>query len=118
MLNDLSQLDELVESDMLEALGGTVSDSSATIDEISIEDFDEEVNENNTPIEDENIKIENIDEDIVLEDFDIPDEAKEDVPVIKSDDSEVTTVKSADLASLLSQLLNNKTIEITIKIKD
>ena len=33
-------------------------------------------------------------------------------------DTNIASVNTSDLASLLSQLLNNKTIEITIKIKD
>jgi len=100
-MEELSQLDELAESDILEALGGNApepinEDLSETIDEesdIIIEDFEETQNtaavpEKSTPAED----------------------------LLK--DNQTQTLNTNDLASLLSQLLNNKTIEITIKIKD
>jgi lipopolysaccharide export LptBFGC system permease protein LptF len=115
MENELSQLDELNESDILEALGEEVDQSTTTLDDIVIEDFDE--SEDQIVIEDLNediINEEPASEEIINEDENIVNEN------IKSNDLEKTEVlsTSTDLASLLSQLLNNKTIEITIKIKD
>jgi len=93
-MSELTQLDELIESDVLEALGVKPT--------VNIQ------NQEKTP-EDE-IKIEDLDEDeIIIEDV---EEIKEENKTIQ------TTVNSDDLVSMLSQLLNNKTLEITIKIKD
>jgi len=82
-MNELSQLDELIESDILDALGGRISEDPQKEEEIKIESFDEETDDSTPIVEEIN-----------------------------------TTLNSNDLASVLGQLLNNKTIEITIKIKD
>lgn len=112
MSDELLELDQLIESDVLEALGqesntnSTDEDSETpTIEEdgIIIEDFIEE------PIEEVNEEpIENIEEEAT----DTQDSQKEE----KSSSS--LDMNTESLASLLSQLLNNKTIEITIKVKD
>ena len=93
-MGELTQLDELIESDVLEALGVKPSippqvQETSPEDEIKIEDLDEE--------------------QIIIEDL---EEIKEENKIIQ------TTVNSDDLVSMLSQLLDNKTLEITIKIKD
>lgn len=93
-MSELTQLDELIESDVLEALGvkptvNIQSQEKTPEDEIKIEDLDED--------------------EIIIEDV---EEIKEENKTIQ------TTVNSDDLVSMLSQLLNNKTLEITIKIKD
>jgi len=100
-MEELSQLDELVESDILEALG-----------ENAAEPINQDLSEN---IENES--------DIILEDFEedenTTDISEESIPTQAIlDNSQTQTLNTNDLASLLSQLLNNKTIEITIKIKD
>ncbi len=104
MLDDLSQLDELVEEDMLAALGQPSVNKNENInqevDEIIIEDFHEELK---------------IEENIISENNSCDDIDKN---AVKSDDTIISTIKTDELASLLSQLLNNRTIEITIKIKD
>ena len=90
MEDQLSQLDELSELDMLDAFG------EAT----------------------QNITIEEIDE---TKDVEIPKEPKgiiENESISQNVSLDPKEYSSNDLASLLSQLLNNKTIEITIKIKD
>jgi len=93
-LDELSELDQLIESDILEALGEKVDeDSSVEIDGITIEDISDEVN--------------------TQDEYNL--EALE--PEVKQEDN-VQTISSTDLSSLLSELLNNKTIEITIKVKD
>lgn len=93
-MSELTQLDELIESDILEALGVKHS--------INPQDQEKEP-------EDE-IKIEDLDEEqIIIEDL---EEIKEENQTIQA------TVNSDDLVSVLGQLLNNKTLEITIKIKD
>jgi hypothetical protein len=102
-MDELSQLDELIESDILEALGQEAPDNN----EINIEDDSQEIIIENF---DESIDvIKNNDELLLTENNNNNDD---DIQMIN------TTFKSSDLASLLGQLLNNKTIEITIKIKD
>ncbi|PIF04647.1 MAG: hypothetical protein CSA86_01315 [Arcobacter sp.] len=108
-MNELSQLDELKESDILEALGGEVSEDvaeghSPLEDEIKIEDFNETEEEKEVFIEETHEAKESI-------------ESSEKNQTI-SEKNLTTTLNTNDLTSLLSQLLNNKTIEITIKIKD
>jgi len=107
-MDELSQLDELIESDILEALGEDIPENkeentnSSDDDnelEIDIQDFQEE----ETPSQ--NIDLDK-DEDIV-ENLDAQNPSKIE-----------TSMNSNDLTSLLTQLLANKTIEITIKIKD
>jgi len=89
MSDDFSQLEELIESDMIEALNG--------------KDDNDKDNEDVVKFEPE--------EKIV--------EVKPITPIPQSTTSAInTTMDSVDLASLLSQLLNNKTIEITIKVRD
>jgi hypothetical protein len=96
MEDELSQLDQLIESDILDALGeeNPNEDNSSEID---VGDAVEEALE----------LMGCADEDIELQEM-------------KSKEKEINIIdaSSNDLASLLSQLLNNKTIEITIKIKD
>jgi len=104
-MNELSQLDELVESDILEALGqsDTKDENNETI---NLEDFNEEITL----------------EDIATEN---PEDTKHDTSenCISNNPNEKKTQKdikinTSDLATLISELLNHKTIEITIKIKD
>jgi len=102
MEDELSQLDQLIESDILDALGEENPNSDIDINkenssEIVIEDAVEEALE----------LMGCVDEDIELQEM-------------KSKEKEINIINASsnDLASLLSQLLNNKTIEITIKIKD
>ena len=144
MLNDLSELEGLVEEDMLEALGEPVSEEKQKSSEKNIEEDDivlEDVdvstslNEEDIIFEDynENKKESSSEDEIKIEDFeDIQtdnlseelDELLEENNIVdtedvsQNDDARVSTIKTDDLATLLSQLLNNKTIEITIKIKD
>ena len=110
-MDELSQLDELMESDILDALGENPSeiDISNDNDEIQISDFDDELliedfNESEPEISNENDSIQEIN---------LPNAEKE------NDTSKIISQSTTgELANLLSQLLNNKTIEITIKIKD
>jgi len=129
MADELSELDELIESDVLEALGEPVPENSTIeIDGITIEDVEalnktdsNEVNEE-TPLE-EPIEPINEEETPEASDENPLEEIKEESSQCSEESEEETeqniqTVTSTDLASLLSELLNNKTIEITIKIKD
>jgi len=111
-MNELSQLDELIESDVLEALGQESSQNTIETeietppdqedqDEILIEDFHDPVE-----IEEETTQTEEN-----LEENEQEEETQDTTQIV----SELNT---DDLASLLKQLLTNKTIEITIKIKD
>jgi len=121
MSEDFTQLDELIESDVREALGESAPASAIGDEVLNIpEELMDEV------VEHENIEsVDNIDESEgeVLEDIgdidilpmaEIESALDEDEPI----DTNIASVNTSDLASLLSQLLNNKTIEITIKIKD
>jgi len=131
MTDELSELDELIESDVLEALGEKVAeDSSIEIDGITIEDMEPNIQEDlsitepleDKEIQDEIIENETLNEENIKELNDIPTEElgefNENVEQQAIQESNETTINTTDLASLLSQLLNNKTIEITIKIKD
>ena len=112
-MNELSVLDQLIESDILEALGEK-KDTSSSEDDILIEDAEDD------------ITIEDAENEILIEDFnESPDNEKSSQPEIETEEQSkqenehtISEVSTNDLASLLSQLLNNKTIEITIKIKD
>lgn len=107
-MDELSQLDELIESDILDALGQDEAKEQdlqnelieTSEEEISIEDFDEPVMEEET-----------------LNSNEVIDEIEENITPTENTQV-ISEVNTNDLASLLSQLLNNKTIEITIKIKD
>lgn len=122
-MDELSQLDELIESDILEALGEE-KPQDKTEEEINIENFHEEVDdiilsdvlEETSDIQEDEISLENHDENIIDENDEplIEDIQKSDVTSNKIE----TTISSNDIGTLLSQLLANKTIEITIKIKD
>lgn len=120
MENELSQLDALIESDVLDALGKNTQEDSKDLtnsdDEISIEDFIEEtaqdvVEEDKT--EENSIK-ENLTEDIQESSEELSAPLENETELLKNDE----TISTNSLAKLLSELLNNKTIEITIKIKD
>jgi len=132
MAADLSQLDSLEELDIMEALGEStqnIDKEEVTIeDEILIEDIDqdeiliENVQQDEILIEDmpqeeiqvcEMVESEEVDE--IEESVEIDDVIPE---IIEEKKDEDISINTDSLASLLSQLLNNKTIEITIKIKD
>jgi len=112
MEDELSQLDELIESDILDALG----EESVVLDDIDTESVEKDDTEA---------------DDIVIEDFVENEPEAEDENLLEKEwESELNieedkviapaavNMNTTDLASLLGQLLNNKTIEITIKIKD
>lgn len=133
MDNELSQLDALIESDVLDALGKNsetklegedvedIIDSTDTndSDEIIIEDFLED--ENNDDITGEEDKEENDDnqneEDISLNENMLTEEPLLNTP-LETPITVEENLTGTNLAKLLSELLNNKTIEITIKIKE
>ena len=109
MEDELSQLDELIESDVLDALGEKSLEQEEDINSVEIEDFViEDLIEENPETEDEEL---------------LEKEWESEIDDQKDIDTSIKTVNDIDmsstnLASLLSELLNNKTIEITIKIKD
>ena len=105
MADDLTQLDELIESDVLDALGGQASDvvlNEAAEDETTVPQSD-------------GIVLDDIDDLEILPMAEIESAIEDDV---QEQPQSVGNINTTDLASLLSQLLNNKTIEITIKVKD
>jgi len=117
MADELSQLDEIIESDMLDALGekSPEAEIQSEDDEITIEDFVED-----SP------KLEESDEDLdtpLIEDFEEETSQVEEVsalPVEEEITSQTATIEtdSNSIATLLAELLKNKTLEITIKIKE
>ncbi|MEA3353977.1 MAG: hypothetical protein U9Q33_09205 [Campylobacterota bacterium] len=123
MSDELSQLDELIESEVLEALGQEVSEPSKEGNDTST---DNEIDPLDILSQELDLANETQDEDI-----EIPSEIVDnDDSEVKSSDQgegdktsnggtiEINSANTSDLVSVLSQLLNNKTIEITIKIKD
>jgi len=120
MSDELTQLDELIESDVLEALGEAVP-------QVKIDDADGEITDipddlaemlsTSEVLAEENENIDNKSNDDSLattqEMESVIDEKKNELS-----NTNISNINTTDLASLLSQLLNNKTIEITIKIKD
>ena len=124
MSEDFTQLDELIESDVREALGepASVSEIGDEVLNIPEELMDEvvepaktdSVDDVDTSDESEGEVLEDIGDIDILPMAEIESALDEDEPV----DTNIASVNTSDLASLLSQLLNNKTIEITIKIKD
>jgi len=124
MSDNFTQLDELIESDIREALGETVLEEDTKNDVTNIpEDLLD------TPAEPEVLEPElesELDESEgeVLDDIgdieilpmaEIESALEDEEDII---DSTIPNVNTSDLAALLGQLLNNKTIEITIKVKD
>ena len=124
MSEDFTQLDELIESDVREALGEPASVSEIgdevlnipeeLMDEVVEPAKTESVDDIDTSDESEGEVLEDIGDIDILPMAEIESALDEDEPV----DTNIASVNTSDLASLLSQLLNNKTIEITIKIKD
>ena len=120
MSDDLSQLDELIESDVLEALGETLPTENS-----------ETVNDDQNIVED--LTNTNAINSGISENIDLEEESIEDIGDIEilpmaeiesaldEQEEDIVSMNSSDLGSLaniLSKLLNNKTIEITIKVKD
>ncbi len=116
MPNDLSQLDQLIESDILDALGSTnTTPSSPNMGDGLVQNVPEEY------FQDENTKSEDSNEGEVIEDIgDIEILPLAEIESAIGEQEEEITISSNgnELLSVLTQLLNNKTIEITIKIKD
>jgi len=140
MADELEQLDEIVESDILDALGEKPS-NEVQEEEIKIEDLEESAPLETSLESEEEITIEDFEEDKETsnEQKDVLDgdpevlnnEEKETLlePSTQDDiieapqtpsviEQHTVEMESSSIASLLSELLKNKTLEITIKIKD
>jgi len=110
-MNELSQLDGLIESDILEALGQ--SDTKDENDEaVTLEDFNEEITLEDIPADNLN-DTEDDPSDVFSETENCISESLDEKKIQQD-----ININTSDLATLLSELLNHKTIEITIKIKD
>ncbi|MEA2050387.1 MAG: hypothetical protein U9O56_06640 [Campylobacterota bacterium] len=127
MSDDLSQLDALIESDVLEALGcePISTNSSDEMAEGLVQNVPEEYfsDENNDISESSKEPVEVVDESEgeILEDIgdiEILPLAEIESALDEQEEEKVISANSSELLSVLTQLLNNKTIEITIKIKD
>lgn len=130
MDNELSQLDALIESDVLDALGKNtekISDADIDSEEILIEDLHNDSKQLDSESKEEEITQEEL--STVETELDTQSEPlEEDIPLLEKPSLEETPVEdsiqldkelnTSSLSKLLSELLNNKTIEITIKIKD
>ena len=116
MNGNLTQFDELIESDVLDALGESLSSKAIDDADGEIADIPDEL----ASIVDENLEEEIIDDigDIEILPMDEIELALEEQDEEQPINQTITGVDTSDLATLLGQLLNNKTIEITIKIKD
>lgn len=117
MDNELSQLDALIESDVLDALGETskevVDNSADELGEPLIEEHqeDEEITNGHSEIED-------IEQDDFLAESDSLQSNQIVQETSQSPLNSDQDMSSTSLSKLLSELLNNKTIEITIKVKE
>ncbi|MEA3314508.1 MAG: hypothetical protein U9Q30_01465 [Campylobacterota bacterium] len=121
-MSNSSKIDDLVERDILKALG---EDVPPDIDDIlgdskttNFEGLDELIgsseNENDEVIENEDELVDISDLDILpMDEIESAIETQEE----EIKDTELT-VDSKSLSYLLNELLNNKTVEITIKVKD
>jgi len=128
MSSELSQLDQLIESDVLEALGqeplSEVLDSNNIIDNeltnVPEELQDEIIGAQSEAIDSEDfLDLNNEEEDIDLDDIEILPLAEiESAIEDQEDDIQITPNSLNELTSMISSLLKNKTIEITIKVKD
>lgn len=117
MADELSQLDEIIESDMLDALGekSPEQETPNEEDEITIEDFVEDSADVAEAEEDLDIPL--------IEDFEEETpKIEEEAPTIPEEEisTQTATIEtdSSSIATLLAELLKNKTLEITIKIKE
>ncbi len=118
MSDDLSQLDQLIESDVLEALGQDISGSSdSAVDDGLVQNIPEEYNTFDSEIDTN--KVEEVGEVIEdIGDIEILPMAEIESALDNQEEDIVVSGNNSELVSILSQLLNNKTIEITIKIKE
>ena len=118
-MKELAQLDGLIESDILDALGENPAEEDFldTQDFIQLEDFEKIKEPQDIVIED--FEEPQNDENILIEDHDEDSTSIESTKETCENDTKVIPqISTNEIASLLSQLLENKTIEITIKIKD
>jgi hypothetical protein len=102
---ELSQIDNLAEQDVLDALG----EKKAAEDDILIEDYNDEstLNMQEDETKDDAQTIQSTPEEALEESIETPAPSTTDLEV-----------SSSEITSLLTQLLQNKTLEITIKIKE
>jgi len=133
MDDNFSELDSIVETDILAALGEPVpevednvlADTNDNLDAIinndepltNFEGIDDiEIDTANEDAEDDfESEIIEIDESEILPLHEIESAIDEQEPI---EDNNTINMNNSSLASLLTQLFNNKTIEITIKIRD
>ena len=113
MSDDFTQLDELIESDVLDALG--LDNSAEIINDANgeVTDIPEELAEMIAIDESEGEIIDDLGDIEILPMAEIESALEE-----QEEFDELPSASSSDLAMLLGKLLNNKTIEITIKIRD
>lgn len=112
MDNELTQLDALIESDVLDALGK--NPTSVDSEEILIEDIVDDSNNEPPTKEDSDKNKETHLEEAQISDLDTP--ISEDI--IDTPINLEQNINATSLSKFLGELLNNKTIEITIKIKE
>jgi hypothetical protein len=123
MSDNFMQLDELIESDVLEALGETVPKDLVDDAGGKIANIPEGLAEILTQTESLEIDKDGTGEDIEdIGEIEILPMAEIESALDEQEEEDTTismgSTNTNELVSVLSQLLNNKTIEITIKIKD
>lgn len=128
MSNELSQLDQLIESDVLAALGQEPSIENTASEELVDEELTnipEELQEEQEEIVDINNDLQSVEDTLDSEDeIDIGDieilPLAEIESAIEDQEDEVSISSNTlnELTNMISSLLKNKTIEITIKVKD
>jgi hypothetical protein len=109
MSENLAQLDELLESDIREALGEPLLDTKEETSKTEITNVpDDLITESSGEV------IDDIGDMEILPMAEIESALEDEEENINTG----SNVNMTELVSLLSKLLSNKTIEITIKIKD
>ena len=133
-MSDLSELEQISEADIIQALGNepeiTESPASDEVTETVTEETDEDHIEELTNIPEdlldpvvEELEVNEISEDEIeslrtLAQTAAEEEHPELVEAAEEKNLEISAGSLDDLSNILSKLLNNKTIEITIKVKD
>lgn len=118
-MSDLSELEEISENDIIQALGADETAGAA----ISADDMDESAVEELTNIPEELLEpaVEEspLSEEEIQTVQDLAQDAVKDEDIkVENEQLNISSSSLNDLTNILSKLLNNKTIEITIKIKD
>lgn len=98
-----SDNEKLEQEEIKNVQGDEMADEFSEFDTLNEDDILEALNELNTKVESS---------------FEVPKVAAQEPIAPKNEDLEVSSASVNEIASLISKLLNNKTLEITIKVKE